>query len=73
MHKEINSVIQQSEQSQQNAANSSQNTRQQVSHISAVNTQMTALQNHSEDTRRKTQSAQQQMSTQVEQILNIFA
>ena len=73
MHKEINSVIQQSEQSQQNAANSSQNTRQQVSHISAVNTQMTALQNHSEDTRRKTQSAQQQMSTQVEQILNILA
>jgi len=73
MHKEINSVIQQSEQSQQNAANSSQNTRQQVSHISAVNTQMTALQNHSEDTRRKTLSAQQQVSTQVEQILSIFA
>lgn len=73
MHKEINAVIQQSEQSQQNAANSSQNTRQQVSHISTVNIQMTALQNHSEETRHKTQSAQQQVSTQVQKILTIFA
>lgn len=73
MHQEINAVIQQSEQSQQNAANSSQNTRQQVSHISAVNTQMAALQNHSEETRHKTQSAQQQVSTQVQKILTIFA
>ncbi|WP_232784261.1 methyl-accepting chemotaxis protein [Moritella sp. Urea-trap-13] len=73
MHKEINAVIQQSEQSQQNAANSSQNTRQQVSHISAVNSQMAALQHHSEDTRHKTQSAQQQVSTQVQKILTIFA
>jgi len=73
MHKQINSVIQQSEQSQQNAANSSNNTRQQVSYISVVNDQMHALQNHSEDTRHKTQSAQQQVSTQVQKILTIFA
>jgi len=73
MHTQINSVIQQSEQSQQSAANSSLNTRQQVGYISVVNDQMQALQNHSEDTRDKTQSAQQQVSTQVQQILSIFA
>ena len=73
MHKQINSVIQQSEQSQHNAANSSHNTRQQVGYIKVVNDQMQALQNHSEDTRHKTQSAQQQVSTQVQQILTIFA
>ena len=73
MHKQINSVIQQSEQSQQNAANSRHNTHQQVSHISVVNNQMQALKNHSEDTRHKTQSAQQQVSEQVKQILSIFA
>ena len=73
MHTQINSVIQQSEQSQQSAANSSYNTRQQVDYIRVVNEQMQALQNHSEDTRHKTQSAQQQVSTQVQQILSIFA
>ena len=73
MHKEINAVIQQSEQSQQNAANSSQNTRQQVCHISTMNTQMVALQSHSQETRHKTQSAQKQVSAQVQQILSIFA
>ncbi|MGC3834926.1 methyl-accepting chemotaxis protein [Moritella viscosa] len=73
VHKQINSVIQQSEQSQQNAANSRHNTHQQVSHISIVNDQMQALKNHSEDTHHKTQSAQQQVSEQVKQILSIFA
>ncbi|WP_228140371.1 methyl-accepting chemotaxis protein [Moritella sp. JT01] len=73
MHKQINSVIQQSEQSQQNAANSRHNTHQQVSYISVVNDQMQALKNHSEDTRHKTLSAQQQVSAQVQQILSIFA
>ncbi|WP_255547169.1 methyl-accepting chemotaxis protein [Moritella sp. 36] len=72
MHKQINSVIQQSEQSQQNAANSRHNTHQQVSYISVVNDQMQALKNHSKDTRNKTLSAQQQVSTQVQQILSIF-